>query len=195
MEKKQFRTLIILGAVLILLLAGFFIGKGLNKAQSKKEEASEAAQKIDFCTVSTDKVDKFSYLISGNKINYEKKKDIWYACSENSTQSVSVNASNVESALTDVSGATASEIITGKDVDLDAFGLNSPTDIVTMSDTDGKSMTMTIGIQNTVTEKYYMYLGDDKTKVYVISSSIPDAFGKSVEEMSEDTSSSGYGGY
>ena len=192
MEKKQFRTLIILAAVIIVLLAGFFVGKALNKAHDKKEEASEAAEKISFCTVSTDNVDKFSYLISGNKVNYEKKDDIWYACSENSAVSVSVNSSAVESALSEVSSSTASQVITGDDVDLDAFGLNDPSNVITLSDTDGNTQTYTIGIRNTLTYKYYMYIDDDRTKVYVISSALPGAFEKTVEEMSEDSSSSGY---
>lgn len=189
MEKKQFRTLIIMGAVIILLLAGFLAGKSLNKAKDKKDEAEG---KIAFCSVSTDKVDKFSYLISDNKINYQKKNDIWYACSENAAKSVSVNSSTVEASLADVSGSTASEIITGSDIDLDAFGLNSPTNVITLSDTDGKTQTYTIGIENTVTGKYYMYIDKDKSKIYMISSSIPEAFAKTVEDMSTDSSSYGY---
>ena len=194
MEKKQTKTLIILGAVIIVLLVLFFVGKALNKASDKKEEASEAAKEINFTTVSCDNITSFSYLVSGNKVNYENKNDVWYACSENSTASVSVNSANVTSALDDVKNSTASEIITGSDIDLEAFGFNDPVNVITLTDSDGNTQKITIGAQNTVTNKYYMYLNDDKSKIYVINSAIYSGFDKTVEEMSADSSSSsGYG--
>ena len=181
MEKKQIRNLIILASLVALLIAAFFIGRHLNKVNDENEQASDEAKEISFVTVSVNDVDKVSYLVYGDQIRLTRKDDCWYA------GAVSLNAATVSSMVDDFNSATASQVITGNDINLDTFGLSAPSNVITLTDKEGKTQVFNIGIQNKITDQFYMYLDNDKTKVYMIGPLIPNSFEKGTDELTESS--------
>ncbi len=181
MEKKQIRNLIILVVVLIVCIGGYFGMKNFNqKTEAASEAASEAAKaKEQLSTVSSGSITKLSWKYDGNDVTITKGgvdgDDVWY------NGSVSLNS--VESMLSAVSDIESSKTITGDDINMEEFGLNSPQNVITAEESDGKNIKVTIGIQNQITNDYYCYLNDDTSKVYTISSTLYNSFNKDPKDM------------
>ncbi|MCR5525952.1 MAG: DUF4340 domain-containing protein [Lachnospiraceae bacterium] len=181
MEKKQIRNLIILLVVLIVCIGGYFGMKNFNeKTEAASEAASEAAEaKEQISTVSSGSITKLSWKYDGADVTITKGgadgDDVWY------NGSVSLNS--VESMLDSVSDIESTKTITGDDINMDDFGLSDPSNVITAETSDGKSIKITLGIQNQITNDYYCYLNDDTSKVYTISSSLYYSFDKDPSDL------------
>ena len=69
--------------------------------------------------------------------------------------------------------------------DIEQYGFSSPTNEVTISTAAGET-TFTIGMQNSITDKYYLMVNYDQSKVYVTDSSMLTACGYSIEDLTPE---------
>ena len=179
MTKQQIRNLVILLIALIALVAGYFGMKSFHDADEAASEASEAAatESESIGTLSGNGISKLSWIYDGKEVSIEKKDSVWYY------GSVSLNSVTMNSKTSDLELLSSTRTLTGDEIDLEAFGLNDPANVITAVDSDGKTQKLTIGAKNDVTENYYMYLDDDTSKVYVITSSVPNDFNVDPEAL------------
>ena len=181
MDKKQIRNLVLMLIVLIVCIGGYFGMKGFRE----KEEAADMAASEEanaktpvFDKVSANDIEGISWNFEGEDISIKKgDKGYWYY------GSVSLNEGKPSSWTSDIASLEATNAITGDDVNLDSFGLTEPSKVITASLKDGSSIKVAIGIQNTITNEYYCYINDDKTKVYTISSTLYNDFNTGVEDF------------
>lgn len=80
----------------------------------------------------------------------------------------------------------ASDVIEDTD-DISQYGFSSATNEVTVTTKDSET-TFTIGMQNAITDKYYLMVNYDESKVYVIDSSMLTACGYSTSDLMPDES-------
>ena len=210
-KKNKLTSLIIACAVLVAVLVVFLVvqnrAKAYNDAQSA---ASTDATLFDGLTV--DKIKSISYTVSGSEELTCTRVDEADASSSSSTSEAASEATS-DSTSTDATtwvcdqypaetldstkvGALASSI-TGVTVtqqidsvtDLSQYGLDEPSITGSYTDTDGKTTSFTIGNTNTAASVVYLYLGDDTSTVYAVSTSISDYLTKGISDYLPDSSS------
>ena len=175
MDKKQIRNLAILAALLIICIISYFSLKGANE----KSDADAEIEKTALSTLSANGIDEISYIVDDKKVRLSKKDGIWYV------GSVSINSVKVSAMTSAISSLEASREIGGEDVKLSEYGLIEPSNVITASG-NGTQMKITIGDINSMTDEYYIYLGDDTDKVYTIDSVFVSNFRTSSEDLTEN---------
>ena len=180
MDKKQIRNIVILICVLLICIVGYLCMKNFNE---KQEAASEAASEAEeegtpISSLSADDVVSLSWKYNGEDVKIEKDNDdVWFY------GSASLNEAKPKSMTNDLADLSAKTTITGDDVNLDSFGLNDPSNVITATTSDGDSFKVTIGIENEITDEYYCYLNDDSSTVYTISSTLYYDFNTNPEDL------------
>ncbi|SKB47845.1 protein of unknown function [Lachnospiraceae bacterium] len=187
MTKQQIRNMIILLVVLVVLVGGYFGMKSFREADDAAMEASTEAdiESVNIGALSGNGICKLSWKYEGKDVSIEKKDGVWYY------GSVSLNSVTMSSKTSDLELMTAKRTLTGDEVDLSAFGLDDPANVITAADADGKTQKIVVGAKNDVTGDYYVYLDDDSSKVYVTASSVPTDFEADPETLAAETSDSG----
>ena len=182
MEGKQIRNLVIMLLVLIVCIAGYFGMKGFKeKTEAAEEAASEEVKTELFDSVSANDIESISWKYEGEDVSITKgDNDVWFC------DSVSLNEGKPSSWKSDIAGLSATNTITGDDVNLDSFGLTEPSNVITASLKDGKTISIAIGIQNEITNEYYCYINGDKSTVYTISSTLANDFNASPKDYLAD---------
>ncbi len=180
MDKKQIRNLVILLAVLLICIVGYLCMKNFNESEeAASEAASEAEEKgTSISSISADEIVSLSWKYDGKDVKIDKKDDgLWYY------GSASLNAAKPSSMTSDLADLSAKKTLTGDDVNLDSFGLKEPSNVIKAETSGGESLTVNLGIQNTITNEYYCYIGDDSSKVYTISTTLYNDFDTDPESL------------
>ncbi len=169
MRKKQYLILIIVLVVVVAALLAVIFGK---RAQTRKaeEEAEAAIEYVNAFEVGD--VAAFSYDYYGETVSFELQDDLW-VCTGDTT--MEIDADEVESFLTDISGMEADSVIEDAE-DTDQYGISEPSQVLTVEFSDGSSLTYTFGIENEMVGGYYLQVtgtadGTDGT-VYLVDSSV-----------------------
>ena len=135
---------------------------------------------------------KVSYNYEDATINLVKKDDKW---KDESDTSKSLDSNNINSEMlsTLVEIDASTKIDSPEDISQYGFtkdsdgNITGETNSITVTDNDGKVNKIYIGSTNPYdSTKYYMMVNDD-TNVYVVDSTVNDAFSKDVEELEEET--------
>lgn len=185
---KQNKGLIILLVLLVILVGALFGIRHFNQVASDKEKAEVSANDITLEQNDISEITGFSYQVSGNTISFEKKEDTWYNAEDSS---LSLDQDAVSALAQNLTSVIAKRELTGEEVDLDGFGLNQPSNEITITTAKG-ICTLTFGMENELTNQYYMMVNHDESKVYVLETSLPTQMNASVdsliqkEEVSED---------
>lgn len=175
-QKKQF---LILCIVLIAFVAVFFIMKAVTKHQEEKEAAQAEAEKITALTLNTEEITEFTYQYEGTSITFVKEEDTWYYQED---KTISISQTMIETMLSNVAKITAQQQITTTD-DISQYGMDAPLSVIELQMGE-TTVTITVGMQNTITSQYYMMVSNDDT-VYLTDSTVYSAFQKSVEDLTE----------
>ncbi|MCR4744214.1 MAG: DUF4340 domain-containing protein [Lachnospiraceae bacterium] len=184
MEKKQIRNLVILACVLLICIVGYFCMKNFNEEQEAASEAASEAEEegTSISSISADEIVSMSWKYDGTDVTIEKgDDDVWFY------GSTSLNEAKPSTMKHDLADLSAKNTITGDDVNLESFGLNDPSNVISAKTSSGDSITVTIGIQNEVTSEYYCYINDDSSTVYTISSTLYNDFNTDPEDIAADS--------
>ena len=108
-----------------------------------------------------------------------KTEDTWKDADE-----TMLDTDKVNTLLSYLTTIKASDVIEDTE-DIEQYGFSSPTNQVTGFD-GGRETTFTIGMQNSITDKYYLMVNYDESKVYVVDSSMLTACGYSIEDLTPE---------
>lgn len=176
-QKKQF---VILCVVLVVFVGLFFGIKAWQNHKEEQEAAAQEAERITAASLDVDEISEFSYQYEGTEITFVKEEDTWY---DQEDKSITITQNMISTMLSNLSEITAEQQITSPE-DTDQYGFDAPSNVIQLKMGDS-TFTVTIGMQNEITGQYYLMVSDDDT-VYLVDSTIPYAFQKSVEDLTEE---------
>ncbi len=181
-QKKQFIGICVL---VVLCVAAYFGLKTYNAKTAEKEQKEEESKKIEAVKIDKEKVNAFSYQLNGTTITFEKDGDTWYYQPDHS---INIDQDKINTMLAAVADVTSEEKLENVE-DTSEYGFDNPTNVLTFTMGDG-TRTITIGMQNEITNQYYI-MDNNSDTIYIVDSSMSTAFSKSVEDMTAtaDTSS------
>lgn len=181
-QKKQFIGICVL---VVLCVAAYFGLKTYNAKTAEKEQKEEESKKIEAVKIDKEKVNAFSYQLNGTTITFEKDGDTWYYQPDHS---INIDQDKINTMLAAVADVTSEEKLENVE-DTSEYGFDNPTNVLTFTMEDG-TRTITIGMQNEITNQYYI-MDNNSDTIYIVDSSMSTAFSKSVEDMTAtaDTSS------
>ncbi len=176
-QKKQFIGICIL---VVLCVAAYFGLKIYNEKVAEKEQQEAEDKKIEAVSIDKEKVKSFSYQMEGNTLTFEKEEDIWY---EKEDHSINIDQDAISTMLDAVTEVTAEEKLENVE-DISEYGFDSPTNVLTFEMEDG-TRTITIGMQNEITNEYYI-MDNNSDAIYVVKTNLNATFSKSVADMTAE---------
>ncbi|MFA9378166.1 MAG: DUF4340 domain-containing protein [Lachnotalea sp.] len=188
-KKSKIKKLITLVILLIAVLATYFVVGKINKEKQEKElieSSSEDADTITINSIDTDTIVSFSYTYNDIAYEFYKENDTWY-CSNDTSQEL--DQDKLGELVANFSNVTASRLVEDSATDLGQYGLDNPTNVISVTDRDGNTTVYNIGNLNETVNGYYVSSNGNNT-VFLVSS-FPTAFAKSLDDLikTEDTTS------
>ncbi len=147
--RKQTKRIIIMGAVLILLIAAYFILTQI--AKKKASEPEETGESKVFLTTDTDSITKFSYTYEGEEYAFRKDGDSWIYTGD---ETMDMDEDLVGALLKNLAAIEYGSLISGA-TDLDQYGLAEGYETVKWTNADG-NFEIRIGGFNPVTSEHYI---------------------------------------
>ena len=164
--------------LLVLLLAVLVVLTKKNSTadadSGSSNSGADAEKVVDF---SKDDVTALSFQIDGETVSFTKTAgdddtDIWTYDQEDGFP---LDEGKITNVLSSLSSMTAERVIEGDEIDSMAdFGLETPSQEVVVTAGDEKT-TIHVGDKNS-SSRYYIYLNDDTSKVYLVSTSLGTMF-------------------
>lgn len=173
-QKKQMILILALLAVFVTAYAGMHV---YNKNQEEKESKEAEAGKIYVTKETQEDITAFSYQNSDSTLSFVKEEEEWVFKDEKET---ALDQSAVTSMLEQMVSLEAEDIVESPE-SLSEYGFDEPSNVITFTTARG-SVTLTIGMQNPVTNQYYLTKSGDDV-LYLVDSSFPSAFGKTPEDL------------
>ena len=174
-KKGKMAACLILLVLLLAVLAVLTKKNSTADADSSSSDSGADAEKVvDF---SKDDVTALSFQIDGETVSFTKTAgdddtDIWTYDQEDGFP---LDEGKITSVLSSLSSMTAERVIEGDEIDSMAdFGLETPSQEVVVTAGDEKT-TIHVGDKNS-SSRYYIYLNDDTSKVYLVSTSLGTMF-------------------
>lgn len=174
-KKGKMAACLILLVLLLAVLAVLTKKNSTADADSGSSDSGADAEKVvDF---SKDDVTALSFQIDGETVSFTKTAgdddtDIWTYDQEDGFP---LDEGKITSVLSSLSSMTAERVIEGDEIDSMAdFGLETPSQEVVVTAGDEKTM-IHVGDKNS-SSRYYIYLNDDTSKVYLVSTSLGTMF-------------------
>ena len=165
------KKLIILCCALVVLGAGYVVARTVYAEPTEEEEGVALA--------APEEASRLEWTYEGATLALVKEDDSWSYADDDVfplDQSVPENMTGV------LSGLTASRVL-DEPGELADYGLDEPALTVTATDADGTAYTFAVGDQNEVSQEYYLLYNGDESKVYMVDSSLGDAFSLGLYDM------------
>lgn len=179
MKKQQIR-LIILIVVLAALVGGYFGLKQYNRFQAAKAPEEPIGQQI--VSLELEDIVTFSYDYENTNYAYEKVDGTWQYPQDSS---ITLNQSQIENMLTNITPLTAVDTITGV-TDMSQYGLDQPSRTISFESAQ-ESHIFYVGDYNSVSSVYYICKPSDTT-VYAVEASVINGFDLDVMDLAETES-------
>ena len=186
-KKGKMAACLILLVLLLAVLAVLTKKNSTADADSGSSDSGADAEKVvDF---SKDDVTALSFQIDGETVSFTKTAgdddtDIWTYDQEDGFP---LDEGKITSVLSSLSSMTAERVIEGDEIDSMAdFGLETPSQEVVVTAGDEKT-TIHVGDKNS-SSRYYIYLNDDTSKVYLVSTSLGTMFPSDMMEWARTES-------
>lgn len=155
MRKKQWIILVIALAAIVAASAGL---KGYQKKQDQKAAQQEEDEKVYALQFTSDDVTGISYEYSGETLEFTKTDDTW-SC--NADPTVQIDADKMKTMLSSLGSMTADSTVENPE-DVSEYGIDQPTQQVTLNFSDGSEKTLTFGTENEIVGGTYVQVsGDD----------------------------------
>lgn len=175
--KKQKIQMFVIVVILLLCIVAYFAATQYAKSQEQREKDSETQGQVSLSIAKTDDVDAFSYIVDGTTYSYTKSGDGW-TCDNDA--SLKLDTDQITTLLDNLKKVTAAEAITDYD-SLSDYGLDQPQNTITVTCGD-ETTTIDIGDYNEMLSEYYVKVSGDE-KVYLMDSTLKDAFSKTADTM------------
>ncbi len=167
MKNKQTLKLAAAVVVLVVVIGAYFGVKYWNRAETARAEA-ESDTSIALTSLTGEDITKFSYQYNGETITFAKEDGTWINVDD---RDFPVKQSSIEGKLSSVVSTTATRELEADDAAISEYGLDAPSNIITLTDSNGNETVFEIGDVNDSTGEYYCRLNYEN-KVYMISSSL-----------------------
>ena len=166
--KKKSMNLVTAVAVLVVL-SGTYVGvKTYVTKQEEKENASEDEEKTQVFSIASDDVKSIKFVIDKKEVTFEKDNDEWVKTDE---KDFPVDQDKLTEAIGSLDNIEADRVL--DDVtDATEYGLDNPTNTITITDNDGNETALRVGMENDSTSQYYVEKGEDESKIYVVADSV-----------------------
>lgn len=163
---KRGKKLILLLLLLVAAVGAYFVVSKIAEEDNKKEV-------ITAFSINSSDISSITWTYSGNDVTliYDRSNEKWmYKDDDN----FPVDETYPETMVSKLSNITADRMLTDV-TDFSEYGLDDPTIVISIVDSNGGTTKFTIGDQNSNTSDYYMRINDEST-VYLIGSEFPEAF-------------------
>lgn len=167
---KRGKKLILLCCALVVLGVGYAVARTVYAEPSEEEGVALAAP---------EDASRLEWTYDGTTLALVKEDDSWSYADDDAFP---LNQSVPEDMTSVLSGLTASRVLDAPG-ELSDYGLDDPDLTITATDSDGTAYTFSIGDQNEVTQEYYLLYNGDSSKVYMVDSSLGDAFSLGLYDM------------
>ena len=148
--------------------------------KSTKLVSAEEESKTEVFSVKTDDIKSLEFIVDKKETTFEKKDDSWVKKDETAFP---VNQTTLDSAASAIEKVEADRVLKKVD-DLTEYGLDSPSNTVTVDTSDGTTK-FNIGDENTSTNQYYISKDDDDSTVYVVAADTVTPFMKSLYDYAQ----------
>lgn len=186
MRKKQWIILVIALVAIVAASAGM---KGYQKKQDQKAAQQEEDEKVYALQFASDDVTGISYEYGGSVLSFIKDGDNW-KCSTDET--AEIDADKMKTMLSSLGSMTADSTVESPE-DVSEYGIDQPTQQVTLNFSDGSEKTVTFGSTNEIVGGTYVQVSGDENVYLVGSSYVNTTLNKSIDDLkvdeTDDTSS------
>ena len=179
--KKKSMNLITAVAVLVVL-SGVYVGvKTYVAKQEEKENAEEEEEKTQVFSISSEDVHSIKFVIDKKEVTFEKNNDEWVKSDE---RDFPVDQDKLIEAIGSLNNVEADRVLDNV-TDTTEYGLDDPTNTITITDKDGKETVLHVGMENASTSQYYVENGEDESKIYVVADSVFQPFMKTLYDYAK----------
>lgn len=179
--KKKSMNLITAVAVLVVL-SGAYVGvKTYVAKQEEKENAKEEEEKTQVFSISSEDVQSIKFVIDKKEVTFEKNNDEWVKSDE---RDFPVDQDKLIEAIGSLNNVEADRVLDNV-TDTTEYGLDDPTNTITITDKDGKETVLHVGMENASTSQYYVENGEDESKIYVVADSVFQPFMKTLYDYAK----------
>ena len=179
--KKKSMNLITAVAVLVVL-SGAYVGvKTYVAKQEEKENAEEEEEKTQVFSISSEDVQSIKFVIDKKEVIFEKNNDEWVKSDE---RDFPVDQDKLIEAIGSLNNVEADRVLDNV-TDTTEYGLDDPTNTITITDKDGKETVLHVGMENASTSQYYVENGEDESKIYVVADSVFQPFMKTLYDYAK----------
>jgi len=176
--RKQKKTMMVLLLVVLIGLLGYFLLKDYSRKAEDAEATKEENEKIVLSEIELDDIASFSYQADGENLTFSKLDDQW-VCSEHQDYNLDETlVDNIASAFTDVEATCIVE----EPMEMSEYGLDSPSENISVTTNDGETVFFEIGNKNDVTGDYYVTVSSDDN-LYMVESSFASSFNKTIDSL------------
>ena len=179
MRKKQWIILVIALVAIVAASAGL---KGYQKKQDQKAAQQEEDEKVYALQFASDDVTGISYEYSGETLEFTKTDDTW-SCSTDPT--AQIDADKMKTMISSLGSMTADGTVESPE-DVSEYGIDQPTQQVTLNFSDGSEKTLTFGMENEIVGGIYVQVSGDDNVYLVGSSYVNTTLNKGVDDLKVD---------
>lgn len=179
MRKKQWTILVIALVAIVAASAGL---KGYQKKQDQKAAQQEEDEKVYALQFASDDVTGISYEYSGETLEFTKTDDTW-SCSTDPT--AQIDADKMKTMISSLGSMTADSTVESPE-DVSEYGIDQPTQQVTLNFSDGSEKTLTFGMENEIVGGIYVQVSGDDNVYLVGSSYVNTTLNKGVDDLKVD---------
>lgn len=179
---KRKSVTLISSVVFLAVLCGAYYGiQKYSAEQEKKEQEESDSEVIELFSEDSANITKLKFIIEKTEVVFEKEDNNWYKEDESEFP---VDQDVMTDATSSISSVTSEVLIDGVE-DLGQYGLDDPSNTITITTEDGEETVFKIGLENESVNQYYVEKGDDKDKVYLVDSTVIDPFMKTLYEYAK----------
>lgn len=179
MRKKQWIILVIALVAIVAASAGM---KGYQKKQDQKAAQQEEDEKVYALQFTSDDVTGISYEYDGSVLSFTKDGDDWKC---NTDETAEIDADKMKTMLSSLGSMTADSTVESPK-DVSEYGIDQPTQQVTLDFSDGSEKTVTFGSTNAIVGGTYVQVSDDENVYLVGSSYVNTTLNKGVDDLKVD---------
>ena len=169
-KKKQSLTILVLLVLLIILGGAYLFASQYQKTKEKEENATTSVSLYKF---KESNITRLHYKNSSADITFVKEKNTWKLESD---KDFPVDQDKITTMVSDMAAVTASREITKNCKDLSEYALDTPSLVVELTEKNGKTESISYGLESAAAEGCYAYTGDNTKEVYVVPSNVTDDF-------------------
>ena len=165
-KKRNRRARLLAGAAVLLVLVAVLV---VAQKKSADYEASESSGSGTLMDLTADRIKSIAYTKTGSdEVAFTRSEGQWSADGDAAFPVDQTKANTLASTMTGVSVTKKMENVR----DPAQYGLDKPSYTVQLTDTDGKKTMIAVGSVNDTTNDVYVYLNDDSSTVYAVSTGL-----------------------